>query len=157
MMLFPEPNQRVKADFFIELYPLVNDRNVRKARWFDRNQFIDQMLQKYQNRESGIRSVTDFRKAKQHLTAAGKTNQTAKAIQRWRDFLSRSDLDISYLEISSATIHKRAAHLSRGLGKLIDELHKVEAKEFYGEEELWKKLEQMLALIQRNFERQIAD
>jgi hypothetical protein len=147
MMLFPEPNQRVKADFFIELYPLVNDRNVRRTSWFDRNGFIDRMLEKYQNRESGIRSVTDFRKAKQHLTAAAKANQTAKAMQRWRDFLTSSEHDISYLEISTATIHRRAAHLSRGLDKLIDELHKIEAKEFYGEEELWKKLEHRTLMI----------
>lgn len=149
LMLFPEPDQRVKADFFIELYPVVNDRNVRKAGWYDRDGFVDRMLEKYQNRKSGIKSVTDFRKIKQHLTAAAKANQASKAIQRLKEFLSRDDLDISHLEISSATIHKRAEQLARGISKLIDELHKVEAREFYGEEELWKKLEQISTLIQR--------
>lgn len=149
MMLFPDPDQRVKADFFIELYPIVNDRNVKRARWYDRNGFIDRMLEKYQQRKSGFRSVTDFRKIKQHLTAAARANQTARAIQRLRQFLADDELDISYLEISSATIHKRAAQLSRGIGKLMDDLHKIEVPEFYGEEELWKKLEQMLALIQK--------
>jgi ParB/RepB/Spo0J family partition protein len=149
LMLFPEPHQRVKADFFIELYPIVNDRNVRKAKWYDRDGFIDGMLAKYQDRHSGIKSVTDFRTIKQHITAAAKANQTAKVIERLKEFLSSSDLSISHLEISSATIHKRAAKLSSGIGKLIEELHKVEARDFYGEEEFWKKLEQMLALIEK--------
>lgn len=149
LMLFPEPHQRVKADFFIELYPIVNDRNVKKAKWYDRDGFIDGMLQKYQDRRSGIKSVTDFRTIKQHITAAAKADQTAKVIERLREFLSSNDLTISHLEISSATIHKRAAKLSSGISKLIEELHKVEAREFYGEEELWKKLEQMLMLIEK--------
>jgi ParB family chromosome partitioning protein len=149
MMLFPEPHQRVKADFFIELYPIVNDRTVKKADWYDRNGFIDRMLEKYQNRQSGIKSVTDFRTIKQHITAAAKANQTAKVIRRLREFLSSDQLTISHLEISSATIHRRAAKLSLGIGKLIEELNKVEARDFYGEEEFWKKLEQILALIQK--------
>jgi ParB family chromosome partitioning protein len=149
MMLFPEPNQRVKADFFIELYPIVNDRNVRKASWYDRDGFVDRMLEKYQDRKSGIKSVTDFRAAKQHITAAVKANQTVKVIQRLREFLSSDALTVAHLEISSATIHKRAERLSTEIGKLIEELHKVEAKDFYGEEEFWKKLEQIVPIIQK--------
>jgi ParB family chromosome partitioning protein len=149
MMLFPEPHQRVKADFFIELYPIVNDRNVRKAPWYDRDGLIDRMLDKYQNRKSGLRSVTDFRTIKQHMTAAARANHTAKVIQRLKEFLSSDDLTITHLEISSATIHKRAEKLSRGIDKLIEELHKVEAQDFYGEEKLWKSLEEMLTVIKK--------
>ena len=149
MMLFPQPNQRVKADFFIELYPIINDRNVKLAKWYDRDGFIDRMLEKYQARDSGIKSVTDFRTIKQHITAAAKANQVAKVLQRLKEFLSGDELAISHLEISSATIHRRAAKLSSGIGKLIEELHKVEARDFYGEEEFWKKLEQIVALIQK--------
>jgi ParB family chromosome partitioning protein len=149
MMLFPEPNERVKADFFIELYPVVNDRNVKKADWYDRDAFINRMLDKYRDRHSGIKSVTDFRAMKQHLTAAAKANQAAKAIQRLKEFLSDDELTIDHLEISSATVHKRAMKLSSGIQKLIVELGKVEAEDFYGEKELWDKLEQILALIQK--------
>jgi ParB family transcriptional regulator, chromosome partitioning protein len=36
MMLDPDPNRRLKADLFIEMYPVVTDRSVRKAEWYGR-------------------------------------------------------------------------------------------------------------------------
>src|SRR5207248_5291031 len=41
MMLDPDPENRAKADFFIELYVVVTDRNVTKFDWFKRNRFTD--------------------------------------------------------------------------------------------------------------------
>jgi ParB/RepB/Spo0J family partition protein len=63
MMLDADPDKRVKADFFIELYPVRNDREVTKFDWFNKDRFTDQMLEKFD--QGGIRAVTDFRTVKQ--------------------------------------------------------------------------------------------
>lgn len=149
MMLFVDPQQRIKADFFIELYPIVNDRSVRAASWYNRDRFIDQMLDKYENRKSGIKSITDFRAIKQHLTNAAKVRQSAKVLTRLKEFMTNDDLTIEHLEIGTATIHKIATRLVRGVDKLMVDLNKVDPNDFYGEEELWSKLETMLTLLQR--------
>jgi ParB/RepB/Spo0J family partition protein len=47
MMLDPNPEKRIKADFFIELYPVIHDRDVVTFEWFSRTKFIRQMLSKY--------------------------------------------------------------------------------------------------------------
>src|ERR1700719_3645261 len=70
MMLFKEPSDRIKADFFIELYPVLHDSILTKASWYIRNHIIDAFLRKYQERLSGFRSLTDFRKIKQYLSNA---------------------------------------------------------------------------------------
>src|SRR6266571_4461732 len=46
LMLDADPKQRVKADFFIELYAVRNDRVVKKFPWFNRDKFTDDMLKK---------------------------------------------------------------------------------------------------------------
>src|SRR5215510_1124387 len=40
LMLHRNPGQRIKADFFIELYPVVNDRLTGKLDWFSKEEFI---------------------------------------------------------------------------------------------------------------------
>src|SRR5437867_4398310 len=47
MMLDPNPEKRVKADFFIELYPIIHDRDVVEFKWFSKTKFTRQMLSKY--------------------------------------------------------------------------------------------------------------
>src|SRR5437667_1912260 len=42
MMLVPDPERRVKADFFIELSAVLSDRNVRRMNWFRREKFTSQ-------------------------------------------------------------------------------------------------------------------
>lgn len=59
MMLDADPDKREKADFFIELYPVRNDREVGKLPWFKKDKFTDDMLRKLA--QKGIKSVTDFR------------------------------------------------------------------------------------------------
>ena len=41
MMLDADPNTRMKADFFIELYAVRNDREVNKFPWFKKDEFTD--------------------------------------------------------------------------------------------------------------------
>src|ERR1700680_4735151 len=45
-MLDADPDKRVKADFFIELYAVRNDREVKKFPWFHKDKFTDDMLKK---------------------------------------------------------------------------------------------------------------
>ena len=74
MMLDANPEKRVKADFFIELYAVRNDREVRKFPWFNKDQFTDDMLRKVEER--GIKAVTDFRIVKQYINNAVKARKT---------------------------------------------------------------------------------
>ena len=74
-MLDADPDKRVKADFFIELYAVRNDREVEKFSWFNKDKFTDDMLKKVE--QKGIKAVTDFRIVKQYINNAVK----AKKIQ----------------------------------------------------------------------------
>jgi ParB family chromosome partitioning protein len=113
MMLFPEPEDRIKADFFIELYPIINDRMVRGADWFRKSHVINRFLHKYNNRLSGFKSITDFRKIKQYLTAARLADQEAAILKKLERFIEDDEKDISSLEIDAARIRRRATKLSR--------------------------------------------
>src|ERR1017187_4140015 len=73
MMLDADPDKRIPADFFIELYAVRNDREVNKFAWFDRDTFTDDMLKK--SKEKGIKSVTDFRIVKQYINNAVKAKK----------------------------------------------------------------------------------
>ena len=73
MMLDPDPENRAKADFFIELYVVVTDRNVIKFDWFSRNRFTDAMLKKADAK--ALHSVTEFRIVKQHINNAAKAKK----------------------------------------------------------------------------------
>ena len=48
MMLDEYPRRRIKADFFIELYPVIHDRDVVRFDWFSPKRFVRQMLVNYQ-------------------------------------------------------------------------------------------------------------
>ena len=87
LMLHPNPEERQKADFFIELYPVRNDREVNKFSWFDKNEFTDAMLKKQEAK--GLRSVTDFRTVKQYINNAVKAKRIPTIQKRpHRRFLS---------------------------------------------------------------------
>ena len=147
LMLFTNPADRIKADFFIELYPILNDRTVKKASWFHRDEFIERMLYKYKNKKSGMKSITDFRLIKQHITSATKTGQEVRILQRLKEFLDNDELLISHMEIESATLKKRATKLVKDATTFTTELANIETSDFYGEEEFWKALEKLMVLI----------
>ena len=69
MMLEADPKDRIRADFFIELYPVLTDRLLSRAK-IPRDHVISRMLYKYQNRKSGMKSITDFRKIKAYVSIA---------------------------------------------------------------------------------------
>ena len=149
MMLFADPEQRVKADFFIELYPVVTDRVVVKADWYKRDYVVEKMLHKYENKLSGMKAITDFRKIKQFITAARATDQEKRLLNRLHQFLEDDNFDLEHLSIRQAQIHKTARKFTQALTTIHHQLRDLEPKEFYGEEEMWRELERLLHTIQR--------
>lgn len=149
MMLYANPDDRIKADFFIELYPILTDRLVSRLPWFKRGDVIDRFLHKYQNRLSDFKSVTDFRKVKQSISIAKASGKDAVISQRLQRFIYDDKLGISYLEIDAARIHRQASTLIRTVSRITDELKKLDVQEFFGEQELWEELEQLMRVIER--------
>jgi hypothetical protein len=149
MMLFKEEKDRIKADFFIELYPVLNDRLVQSASWYKRNRMIDRFLYKYQNKLSGFKAITDFRKIKQYLSAARAAGHDKLILARLKRFLDDDNRDISSLEINAARIRRKATKLSRDVGRIRNALKELAVEEFLGEEDLWDELESLLDIIKK--------
>ena len=147
MMLDPNPDRRLTADLFIEMYPIVTDRTVRRAAWFDRKKLIDTFIRKQQEKLSGFKGVTDFRKIKAALTNARKAGAEGEIIQRLETLVFNDEVQISHLEIESARIHKEADSLSKGVRRLCEELDQLDPDSFAAEEDLWIALEDLLSSI----------
>jgi ParB family transcriptional regulator, chromosome partitioning protein len=149
MMLYASPEDRIKADFYIELYPLLTDRLVSRQPWFKRDEVIDRLLHKYQNRLSEFKSVTDFRKIKQFISIARVAGKDDMIAQRLYKFIYDDELGISSLEIDTARIHRQANRLARSVKGITEELRNLDVREFFGEQELWEELEHLVRIIQR--------
>lgn len=147
MMLDPNPENRIKADFLIELYPVLNDRIVKKMPWYSKEKFIDRMLEKYQNRKSGFKSVTDFRIMKQHITNATKADKVDAISKKLEEFIKDDSLPMDHLIIKAADVSVKARKLLVTVQKLEEALDDIDVESFYGEEELWRSLEKLMKLI----------
>ena len=145
MMLDANPDKRVKADFFIELHAVRNDRAVNKFRWFSRDRFTDAMLQKVVHK--GIKSVTDFRIVKQHINNAVKAKKTAAISKRLREFAAEPSLTPDHLNIESAKIAAEAKKLLKFVDNLYAQIASMDANEYYGEEAMWSRLAALAELI----------
>lgn len=150
MMLDPDPRKRKKADFFIELYPIVHDRAVRKFTWFKQDTFTRQMLAKAE--AGGLRSVTDFRKVKEHITNAVRAKRVRAISAKLRTFAENPTSTPDELAIASAEIQSHAKKLLRSITKLKDDLDEIDAAEYYGEQELWDALEELMHLAESKLE-----
>lgn len=148
MMLYADPDDRVKADFFIELYTILTDRVVVRAPWFDRDKLIEVFLRKYQSRLSGFKAITDFRKIKAYISIARAADREDEILERLERFIRDDTMQISELEIDTARVHKQASKLARTILSLGDELASLDIDEFVGEEDLWKGLEGLLRVLQ---------
>ena len=146
-MLYAKPEDRIKADFFIELHPIVNDRTVKKSKKFKTAELIQTFVDKYDLRQSGIKSVTDFRKIKQSLTAARASDHEAESLRRFEEYVGSSDKGIEHLEIDLAQIHREASKLTKTVDQLRDTLLIVKVEVFSGEEELWVALEKLARVV----------
>jgi len=145
MMLDPDPTERIKADFFIELYAVRNDRFVSSLDWFTKDRFTKQMLKRY--KEKRLKAVTDFRKVKQAITQARLAGKDKTISKRLREFAENMELDIAHLEISSAAISAEAKAMTKQATKLWDFLNKIETDSYVGEDERWELLERLRQII----------
>lgn len=148
MMLDPDPGKRVKADFFIELYAVRNDRKVNEMAWFSKEKFTARMLDKYQGRKSGLKAVTDFRLMKQYITNAIKVGRASQISKRLEDFVSDDQLTLEHLNIQSASISATARKMLKDVEKLTRAIETIEAEDYFGEERLWEALEKLHDAIQ---------
>jgi ParB family chromosome partitioning protein len=144
-MLDADPSKRVKADFFIELYAVRNDRAVRKFPWFNKDKFTDDMLKKVE--QKGIKAVTDFRIVKQHINNAVKANKTATISKRLHEFAEQPSLTPDHLNIESAEVVAEAKKILRSVESLYAQVNDIDVDEFYGEEAMWNRLESLAQLI----------
>lgn len=147
MMLDGDPDRRVKADFFIELYPVRNDREVNKFEWYEKDTFTDAMLEKVDAK--GIKAVTDFRIVKQHINNAVKAKKTVVISRRLREFAEKPELTPDHLSIESANVAANAKKLVKVIDKLFSDIDSIDTEEFFGEEELWDRLDDLSKLIRK--------
>lgn len=145
LMLDADPSKRVKADFFIELYPVRTDRVVNKFEWFDRNKFTDAMLRKVEAK--GLNAVTDFRIVKQHINNAVKAKKTSAISKRLQEFAEKPSLTLDHLNIESAKVSAEARKIVKAAESLYAQINNIDIDDFYGEEKLWDKLRALEALI----------
>lgn len=149
LMLDPDPEERIKADFFIELHPVLNDRLVKKMPWYSRDDLTRKLLKKYQTSGGGIKAVTDFRKVKQHITNAGKVQKITLLSQRLKEFVNQVELTPDHLLIPAANVSAEARSLLGKVEKLDASLNSLDVEAYLGEESLWKALEALLHVIRK--------
>lgn len=147
MMLDPDPDGRVRADFFIELHAVRNDRFVSGMDWYKRDTFTQRMLEKYQAKNGGIKAVTDFRIMKQYINNARRGKREAEITARLRRFTEDDSLSLDLLMIRSSDVSASARQIVSSIEKLEEEIRELDVREFYGEETLWKSLERLIKLI----------
>jgi ParB family chromosome partitioning protein len=145
MMLDPDPAKRQKADFFIELYVVRNDREVNKFSWFHRDKFTNDMIKK--QAAGGIKSVTDFRVIKQHINNAIKVKKTSIISKRLQEFSANPTYTPDHLNIESAKVAADAKKIVGVVDKLYSQVTDIDIDEYYGEEEMWARLESLANLI----------
>lgn len=151
MMLEPDETRRVKADFFIELYAVRNDRFVNSMEWFARDDFTDRMLSRYQSKK-GIRAVTDFRKVKQFINNARLAGEAEQISRRLHEFAMDDSLGLEHLAIRAASVAQEAKKIETTVVSLHKTLRSLDASVFYGEESLWEQLEALVETIRRRLE-----
>ncbi|HVL67162.1 MAG TPA: ParB/RepB/Spo0J family partition protein [Vicinamibacterales bacterium] len=145
MMLDPDPSNRFKADFFIELYAVRTDRVVQKFDWFKKEKFTDAMLAKWQAK--ALRSVTDFRIVKQHITNAARAGKIAAMSKRLREFAENPSYGPDHLNIGSAQVAASARKMVKTVNGLYEQVNDIDIDEFYGEKEMWDRLDALATLI----------
>jgi ParB/RepB/Spo0J family partition protein len=146
MMLAPNPEERMKADFFIEMYSVRNDRIVNKFEWFDRDKFTDAMIEK--QKAKGLRAVTEFRIIKQHISNANKAGKLRQLSKRLEEFTNQPDLRVDHLEIEGVGVATQVRAITKEVGKLRQIIRDIDVDEFFAEEQLWDDLEKLASTIQ---------
>jgi len=149
LMLEPDPAKRIKADFFIELYPFLHDRVVSKLPGYSRATLTRRMLEKYESPAGGIKAVTDFRKVKQHIVNARKAGKLPALSRRLKEFVDQVELPPDHLLIPAADVSAQARTLHGKVQKVTEALADLDVEAYIGEEELWGALESLFRTIRK--------
>lgn len=144
-MLDPNPARRVKADFFIELYAVRNDRFVTSLKWFRKDYFTNRMLERYSERK-GLKAVTDFRLMKQYIANARKASRTKQIGQRLQQFVEDDSLGLDHLALREAHVRAAARKLIQAITSLSEDIAHLDSEEFFGEEALWDALQKLVTV-----------
>jgi hypothetical protein len=145
LMLDPDPSHRIKADFFIELYAVRNDRLVNSFDWYKKDAFTKAMLKRYL--DGKLKAVTDFRIVKQHINNARKAGKERQISARLRHFAENPDTPLEYLAIESAAAAAGAKRIFKAAESLAAQLDTLDVESCVGESEMWSALNNLLALI----------
>lgn len=151
-MLYSEPRDRIKADFFIELYSILTDRLVTRQPWYKRDDIIDRFLHKFQDRTNDFKAVTDCRKIKQYISIARAAGNDEIIAEKLREYIYDDSLSITSLEIDTARIHREAQQLTKSVSEIAENIRALDVGEFLGEQELWTELERLLRVLQRKLD-----
>ena len=147
MMLDADPEKRIKADFFIELHGVRNDRFVATFAWYNKDKFTRAMLTRYQ--EGGLKSVTAFRVVKQNINNARDANQKREMSKRLRQFTESSDVPIDYLQIVAASTAAGVSAMGKQIDRLVADIASIHIDDCIGEDAFWKSLEMLLKTIRQ--------
>lgn len=147
MMLDADPAKRVKADFFIELHAVRNDRFVNSFDWYTKDKFTKAMLKRFD--EGGLKSVTAFRLVKQYINNARDANKKTEISKRLRKFTESNDVPIDYLQIASASTAADVSAMGKHIDKLVDDIANINIDECIGEDAFWKSLETLMVTIRK--------
>ncbi len=146
-MLDPDPAERIRADFFIELHAVRNDRFVNQLDWYSKSSFTRSMLGKYLHGDPGIKAVTDFRVVKQAINNARKAGFEEEISHRLREFADDIDLPPAHLAIEPADQHATATKILHAVERFRAEIDAIQPSDLYGEVELWEQLRSLADLI----------
>lgn len=150
MMMRPDPEARIKADFFIEMTPvleiLAEEYSVISNK-YTRNEITDKFLVLYETQR--LKNVLDFRKLRNLLTADVARENKPKIETLFLSFLEgRSDLNVFLDEANIATEKKSFGRVIKMFNNKLDNLKRDDvikdkslAKEL---EDIWTRLDQIL-------------
>jgi hypothetical protein len=125
---------------------------VSRQDWYNRDEIIDRFLTKFQDRSTDFKAVTDFRKIKQYISIARAAGNDEQIADRLRAYIYDDSLKLTSLEIDTARIHREARELTKSVCDIAENIRALDVREFLGEQELWRELERLLRVLQRQLE-----
>ena len=97
----------------------------------------------------GLKSVTEFRVIKQHISNAAKSEKLSLLSKRLREFAEDPKLKVDHLEIEGLSVAAQVRKMRKDIGKLSQVVSEIEVEQFYGEDEFWDELESLAAEIRK--------
>lgn len=153
MMLAP-PEERLKADFFIEMNRLrqiaIDDQMEPWVKRGDAN-CIDLVLKKYM--DEVIVSVTEFRRVAEIWRASKTDKKKARFSAELERFLGTPSMGIQDFTVPGATFAKTAKEISRSARRLTAQLQDAEIEAIASDEDTITLLKDLMALIRERLDK----